>query len=147
MPLETPDRNKQVVRRLYEDCINGNRPELLPELISDDFVGQGGKGPSGFGSNIDSLRTGFPDVRFTVHDLVAEGDRVVVRWTWEATHTGTFQVWAPSGKRATNSGIAIYQLERGKVVRVWLEADRLGVLQQIGVIPPSLVPGARPASR
>jgi predicted ester cyclase len=148
MPLETPDRNKQVVRRIYEDGINRNKPELLPELISSDYEGaQGGRGPAGFGSNIDELRAGFPDVRFTLHDLVAEGDRVVVRWTWEATHTGTFRTWAPTGRRVTNSGIAIYQVEQGKVVRVWLETDRLGVLQQIGVIPPSLVPGPPPVRR
>jgi len=148
MPLETPDRNKQVVRRIYEDCINRNKPELLPELISGDYVGaQGGRGPSGFGSNIDELRTGFPDIRFTLQDLVVEGDRVAIRWTWEATHTGTFRSWPPSGRRVTTTGIAIYQLEQGKVVRVWLETDRLGVLQQIGVIPPSLVPGAPPVSR
>jgi predicted ester cyclase len=147
MPLDTPARNKQVVRRLYEDGINRNQPELLPELISGDYVAApGGRGPSGFARNVDELRTGFPDIRFTLQDLVAEGDRVAVRWTWEATHTGTFRSWAPSGQRVTTTGIAIYQLEQGKVVRVWLETDRLGVLQQIGVVPPSLVPGARPVS-
>jgi predicted ester cyclase len=109
--------------------------------------GQGARGPSGFAGNVDELRAGFPDIRFTVHDLVAEDDRVAVRWTWEATHAGTFRGWAPTGRRVTNSGNAIYQLAGGKIVRVWLETDRLGFFQQIGVIPESLVPGARPASR
>lgn len=86
-------------------------------------------------------------LRFTLHDLVAERDLVALRWTWEATHTGTFRIWRPSGKRVTNSGIVIYQLEQGKVVRVWLETDRLGVLQQIGVIPAGLVPNGRPTNR
>ena len=148
MSVETPDRNKQVVRRLYEDCINRGKPELLAELVSDEFVGEkGGRGPSGFASTIEELRAGFPDIRFSLQDLVAEGDRVAIRWTWEATHTGTFRAWAPSGKRVTNSGIAIYGLEQGRIVRVSLETDRLGVLQQIGVIPASLVPAGPPVKR
>jgi predicted ester cyclase len=146
--VETPDSNKQVARRLYEDGINRGKPEVFAELISDAFVGeQGRRGPSGFAGTVEELRAGFPDIRFTLHDLVAEGDRVVVRWTWEATHTGTFRAWAPTGKRVANSGIAIYRLEQGRIVRVTLETDRLGVLQQIGVIPPGLVPAGPPAKR
>jgi predicted ester cyclase len=148
MPLETPDRNKQVVRRLYEESINRTRPELLADLISDDFVDdQGGRGPSGFARNIESLRAGFPDIRFTLQELVAEGDRVAVRWNWEAKHTGTFRTWPPTGKRVTNSGIAIYRLEQGRIVAVSLETDRLGVLQQIGAIPAGVVPSGPPPSR
>jgi predicted ester cyclase len=146
--LDSSVRNKQVVRRIYEECINGHKLELLPELVSADYLGaQDGRGPSAFRSNIEELQTGFPDIRFTLHDLIAEGDRVAVRWTWKATHTGRFRSWAPSGRRVANSGIAIYELEQGKVVRVWLETDRLGALQQIGAIPPTLVPAAPSARR
>jgi steroid delta-isomerase-like uncharacterized protein len=141
MPTDSADRNKQVIKTLYEECINRKQPELLSTLVSEDFAGpQGARGPSGFGSNIDALRRGFPDVRFTVHDLIADGERIAVRWTWDGTHTGPFQAWAPSGKRVTNSGIAVYELQQGKIVRVWLETDRLGVLQQIGAVPADLVP-------
>ena len=141
MSTSSPDANAQLVRRLYEECINEGKPERCADLVSEDYVDDvGGKGPAGFVSNINSLLASFPDIRFTLQDLVSQADRVVVRWTWEGTHTGRFRAWAPTGKRVTNSGIAIYKLERGKVVRVWLETDRLGVLQQIGAIPERLAP-------
>jgi predicted ester cyclase len=142
IPLETLGRNKQTVRRLYEECINGRRLELLPTLVGDDFVGAGGeRGASGLAGTIDELRTGFPDIRFSLEDLIAEGDRVTVRWTWEGTHKGPFRGIAPSLKPVTNAGIAIYQIRDDKIVRAWLQTDRLGVLQQIGVIPAGAVPG------
>jgi len=142
-PLET---NKQLVRKLYEDCINPGKLELLDALFSQDYTSpQGKKGPAAFAGVVVSLRRGFPDVRFTIEDLIAEGDRVTVRWTWLGTHTGPFQAFPPSGKPVTNTGTVIYQLKERKIIRSWLEADRLGVLQQIGVVPKDLT--ASPTSR
>lgn len=127
---------KEVIRSLYEDCINTGRLELLTQLVSDDYAdGNGGRGVSAFGKNIVELRTGFPDIHFTIEDLIAERDRVVVRWKWEATHDGPFRGIQPTHKRMNNTGIAIYELKDGKVVRNWLETDRLGALQQMGVVP------------
>jgi steroid delta-isomerase-like uncharacterized protein len=135
----TLESNKQIVRKLYEDCINPGKLELLEQLFSGDYTNaQGKKGPGAFAEVVVSLRRGFPDVRFTVEDLIAEGDRVAVRWTWRGTHTGRFQVFPPSGKRVTNTGTAIYQLNGGKIIHSWLDTDRLGVLQQIGFIPNDL---------
>jgi steroid delta-isomerase-like uncharacterized protein len=69
---------------------------------------------------------------------MAEGDRVTVRWTWNGTHTGTFNGIPPSHKQVSNDGTVIYQVKDGKIVRNWLLMDRLGVLQQIGLIPSDL---------
>ena len=139
--------NKQAVRRLYEDCINPGRLDRLAELISDDFVGaHGERGPAAYAATVTGLRTGFPDLRFTVEDVVAEADRVAIRWTWHGTHSGPFAGLTPSGKSVTNSGIAIYQLANHKIIRVWFETDRLGALQQLGVVPATLgKPPAPPA--
>jgi steroid delta-isomerase-like uncharacterized protein len=139
---QTLEENKQVVRRIYEDCINRGAMELLPQLISDDYIGlRGERGPSAFASNLTSLRQGFPDIRFTIEDLIAEGDRVTVRWKWQGTHTGTFNGLPPSQKQVTNEGIVIYQLRDDKIVRNWIQTDRLGVLQEIGVVPKDLGAG------
>lgn len=139
MPADTGTSNERTVRRIYDECLNGGRIERLREVVSDDFVGpQGERGPDAFGRTLAALRTGFPDIRFTVEDVVADGDRVAIRWTWRATHTGTFRGLAPSGKPVIDTGMAFYRLEGGKVVRAWLETDRLGVLQQIGVVPADL---------
>jgi predicted ester cyclase len=142
----TPEANKQVVRRLYDECINPGRLELLSELVSDGFVGpQGARGPAGFAATITGLRAGFPDIKITVEDLIAEGDRVTVRSSWQATHTGTFRGIPPTGKRITSTSITIYQLADHKLVHSWIESDRLGTLQQMGASPAGM-DGMRPAT-
>jgi predicted ester cyclase len=129
-------QNKQLIRTVYEDHINTGRLEPLADLVSADYVSPTGeRGPAGFLANIAELRVGFPDIQFTIDQLIGEDDRVVVRWTWQATHTGTFRGVAPSGTHVTNSGIAIYQVVDHKIVRNWLETDRLGALQQMGALP------------
>src|SRR4051794_20814589 len=76
----TEAANQQLIRRLYDDCITSGRLELLPELIADDYIGpRGERGPEGFAGPLRGLRAGFPDIHFTVEDLIAQGDRVSVR--------------------------------------------------------------------
>jgi predicted ester cyclase len=124
--------NKTIVRKLYEDVINTGRLDDLDAYISADFDGGG---LETFRTNVATLLAGFPDIHFTVEDLIAEGDRVAARWTWVATHGGTFRGIAPTQRRVTNSGIVIYQLRDGRIVRNWLETDRLGALQQLEAAP------------
>jgi predicted ester cyclase len=145
MHTESLEQNKQLIRMLYGDCINQGRTDLLDGAVATDFVGPNGeRGPSGFAATIQGLRTGFPDIHFTVEDVVAEGDRVVARWQWEGTHSGPFRGHVPSYKHVTNTGIAIYQVSAGKIVRAWTETDRLGALQQIGAIGPNATVGTAP---
>ena len=122
--------NQDLVRKLYES-INTGRIEDIKALLDKDVEG----GSEQFLANITSLREGFPDIRFTIEDLIAEGDRVAVRWEWTATHTGTFRGVAPTNKRIENAGIAIYQFRDGRIIRNWVQTDRLGALQQMGVLP------------
>jgi predicted ester cyclase len=133
------EKNKLTVRRIYDEYINQTRSDLLPELVAADYVAPDGRrGPAVFASTIDALRTGIPDIRFEIEDVIAEGDRVAVRWTWSGKHTGTLNGLSPSNRQVKNDGIAIYELRQGKVSRVWLQTDRLGFLQQIGVVDASL---------
>jgi predicted ester cyclase len=134
--LDTVEMNKALVRSLYEDCINGRDLDRLDALIAPDFTGaRGERGPREFRATIEAVLTGFPGVRFEVHDLIGEGDRVAVRWTFRAVHGGRFAGIQPSHAEVTQEGNVIYQLRDGRIVRAWLQADRLGVLQQIGVVP------------
>ncbi|MFD2270741.1 ester cyclase [Undibacterium arcticum] len=140
-------KNKLLVRRLYEDCINPGNLDLLTELIADDFIGsRGEKGPSEFANTIAALRNGFPDVQFEVEDLIAEGDRVAARWKFQATHSGPFAGVAASQVQVTQTANVIYQIRDGKITRAWLQVDRLGLLQQIGALPAAVAggPAARP---
>jgi predicted ester cyclase len=139
MDNSAAEKNKQTVRRIYEEYVNQARPELLPELIAADYVAPDGqRGHAAYGSVVDGLRRGVPDIRFKVEDLIAEGDRVAIRWTWSGKHTGTLNGLSPSNRHVKNDGIAIYELRGGKVSKVWLQTDRLGFLQQIGVVDPAL---------
>ncbi|HTD04460.1 ester cyclase [Undibacterium sp.] len=133
---QTQDKNKMLVRRLYEDCFNTGNLEVLAELLARDFTGgQGEKGSTGFGAIIAGLRRGFPDAHFTLEDMFAEDDRVAVRWSLTATHKGPFAGVAASHKAVAQTAIAIYRIVDGKIHQAWLQADRLGLRQQIGGAP------------
>ena len=125
----------ELVKCLYEDCLNPRLLERLPEYLSEGFVGAGGEqGPQGFRQTVERMITAFPGLRFELEDLFAAGDRVCVRWRFEAAHLGPLSGIAPTGKTAVQQGIAIYQAQDGKLTRAWLQVDRLGVLQQIGAV-------------
>lgn len=145
MTESTHTTHKQTVRSLYESCLNKGELQLLDQLVGADYVGpRGEKGPEGFAVTVRGLRSGVPDIHFTIDELVAEGDAVMVHWTWRGTHTGTLNGFAPSQKSLTNPGIALYHLKDGKIVRGTLQTDRLGLLQQIGVLPLDLATLAQP---
>ncbi len=76
-----------------------------------------------------------PDMHATIDDMVAEGDKVVVRYTVEGTQQGELLGVPPSGKRFQTSGISVYRLAEGKIAEQWEQADLLGLMQQLGVIP------------
>ncbi len=81
------------------------------------------------------LLEAFPDSQLPVEDQIAEGDKVVTRWTCRATHTGEFQGMPPTGKYTTMTGTTIFRIANGKLVEGWTNADMLGLLQQLGAIP------------
>ena len=133
--LEIDRRPKAIVHCLFAECLNEGDLSVADQLVSPDFTGPAGKGPEGFKAMISPLRQGFPDLHFTIQDMVAEGSRVVVRWTSHGTHRGMFAGTAPTGRQVSNEGIGIYRVEDGKIVESWSQVDRLGVLQQIGALP------------
>src|ERR1700722_20295643 len=133
--LEPHQMPKAIVNGLFAECLNEGDLSVADQLVSPDFTGPSGKGPDAFKAMISPLRQGFPDLRFIIQDMLAEGSRVVVRWTSQGTHRGMFAGTAPSGRQVSNEGIGIYRVEDGKIVELWSQVDRLGVLQQIGAVP------------
>lgn len=140
--------NREVVRKLYEDCVNNGNLALVPTLVAEDYVGPNDdRGPEGYQKIVTALRSGFPDIHFTIEEILTDGDKVVVRWSWRGTHTGNFRGMAASRKSISDTGIVIYQLRDEKIVHSWLESDRLGVLQQMGVVDPNIGrPAAKPSA-
>ena len=136
------EQNKAIVRRIPEEITSQGKLELIDELFSPDFVDHAfvpelglSPGREGIKQFISMLRSAFPDINIKVQDMVAEGDKVVVRNIAQGTHQGNFMGLPPTGKSATWSEIHIVGLADGKIAEHWAVVDRLGVMQQLGAIP------------
>jgi len=133
------EQNKQVVHRLYDEVLNGKNLEPLDELAVSDYEehdplpGQG-TGLVGLKDRFRMLTTAI-DQQFFLEDVIAEGDRVVVRWSNKATHVGEFLGIPATGRSYSINGIDIYRLQDAKLAEHWHVVDSLSMLQQIGVIP------------
>jgi steroid delta-isomerase-like uncharacterized protein len=134
------EQNKALVHK-YADRINAKDLAGVLTLFGSSHI-EHAVFP-GMVSGIESLHAflnmlfaGFPDVQMTILDTIAEGDRVVLRAITEGTHTGMFLGIPPTGKRAKWSSIDIHRIAGGKIVEHWLETDQLGLLQQLGLVPP-----------
>jgi steroid delta-isomerase-like uncharacterized protein len=140
------EENKAVVRRLFEEY-NKHNLDGVEELVAPDYVWHG---PAGFGDMdlaamkqaMPAFFTAFPDLHWTVEDLIAEGDKVVSRYTCRATHQGELMGIPATGKVVTWTCILISRFAGGKCVEEWEEADMLGLFQQLGVIPQMAQTGA-----
>ncbi len=129
-------QNKQVIRNLYEQVLNKRNMALLPTLIAPEYVGfKDEKGPHAFEGFIAPLIKSFPDINWDIKDLIAEGDKVSIRWRWTGTFKNQYQKFMPTNQVTHNDGLAIYQLKDGKVIAANLQTDRLGFLQGIQVLP------------
>jgi steroid delta-isomerase-like uncharacterized protein len=133
--------NKAVFRRYFEEVLNTGNLDLVDELIARTYVSHYptgydfGGGPEGVKQIVTAVRAGFPDVHFTIEDLIAEGDKVVGRWTFRGTHQGDFMGILPTGKKVSVMGIAIYRVARGKIAEAWVAWDAMGLMQQLGAVP------------
>jgi predicted ester cyclase len=134
----TTDTNKTTVRRLFEDGFNRERLDVIDEVVAADYVdATNARGPDAFKQVITRLRSAFPDIHYTLDDVLGDGDGVAVRWHWTGTHRGPFRGIAPTQHAVTNNGAAIFRVHDGKIVAASLETDRLGFLQAIGVVAPN----------
>ena len=134
-------RNKILVRRYFEECLNQGKLETIDELISPTYVSHYpagydlGGGPADVKQIVASVRRGFSDLHFTIEDFVAQGEKVVARWTFRGTHDGNFMGIAPTGKQAQVAGVAVYRIADGKIEEVWLSWDVYGLLKQLDALP------------
>jgi steroid delta-isomerase-like uncharacterized protein len=145
------EENKAIVRRAFEEDKKRNLAGIL-ELYAPDYVIHGGEvyglpptftpGVVGLKQLFATVWTAFPDEQAVVEDLIAEGDKVVHRYTARVTHQGEFMGVPATGKVVTYTGIYISHFAGGKVVEDWRQVDDLGLMQQLGVIPQMVQGGA-----
>jgi predicted ester cyclase len=125
--------NKELVRRFYKEVYGAWNMALVDDLVSPRFISHdwpegGPTGPQAFRDYYSALRSAVPDARYVVDDLIAEGDRVVVRWRMLGTQERAFGDIPPAGRPITLKGIAVYRLEGGKLVERWVVSDVYGLL-------------------
>ena len=134
------EENKAVSRRFHEAIGKGSAQAVQKEL-APNFVAHfpGVPGPldaEGFKQLVNVFGSAFPESHFDLADEIAVGDKVVTRWTYHAVHSGAFQGIPPTGKHISMTGITILRLTGGKIVENTVELDQLGLLQQLGIVPP-----------
>jgi predicted ester cyclase len=135
MTDEIVTANRALVRRFYKEVYVDWNMAVADEVVSPLFIShdwpQGGPtGPQAFPNYYSAIRSAVPDARYEVDDLIAEGDRVVVRWRLLGTHKGDFRGIAPTGRAITLKGIAIYRVQGGKLMERWVVSDLHGLLEE-----------------
>ena len=135
------EENKALARRWVEGLFNERNLEVADEVLTPNFVfhvpfdPEGLRGAEGVKQFISAYRSAFPDGHTTIEEQIAEGDKVVNRWTARGTHQREFQGIVPTGNRVTFTGIDIFRIADGELEEGWVELDALGWMQQLGAVP------------
>jgi steroid delta-isomerase-like uncharacterized protein len=138
MPTE---ENKAIARRWSEELWSTGNLAVADKLVAPNYVRHDPgdlfsvEGPEGVKRLVERIRARQPDLHILIEDMIAEGDRVVTRYTVTGTDTGGFMGRAPTGKQTKATGIQIFRIVDGKIVESWANRDDLGVLQQLGLVP------------
>ena len=139
------EENKTVVRRYFAGAYADKGEALVDELLAPDYVGRFPPNPDVVGQEAvkqfnRETRHAFPDLELMLDEFIAEGDRVVVRWTMRGTHLGEMRGGiAPTGKPFTVTGTTTNRIAGGKIAEAWGSIDLLGLMLQLGLVTP---PGA-----
>ncbi|MEX0657550.1 MAG: ester cyclase [Egibacteraceae bacterium] len=141
--MTTADEHKQIVLRYIEEVWNKNDPSKFDEFVAPDAVfhdlvreGSFPPGRAAAQENMRRFQKAFgPDMTMEIHDVIAEGDRVVFRFTSDAVHRGEFQGFPPTYRSGTVNGLVVVRMEDGRIAEGWAELDQMGVARQLGLMP------------
>jgi steroid delta-isomerase-like uncharacterized protein len=132
------EKNKALARQIIEEIFNGSNLPNLEALIGKDVVihdtDKELHGLEQLRQGIKNLHTAFPDLNYTIEELLADNGKVAVRCRGKGTHAGSFRGIAPTGKKMTYTVILIWRFENDKMVEHWAVSDVYGMLQQLEVI-------------
>lgn len=138
-PISEERENMQVVRRFFEVGPSKGDLEAADALLAPEFslhtpLPTPGPGIEAMNTVITTCRAAFHGLSVTVHDIMAEGDKVTCRFTARGVHEGAFMGISPTGKGIEMTGIEIFRLRDGKIVELWGEANLMGLMQQLGIL-------------
>jgi steroid delta-isomerase-like uncharacterized protein len=135
------EENKRISRRIAEEAFAQGKVEVLDELVDENLVDNSPglpdlpPGREGLKSLARAYHEAFPDMEIRIEEQIAEGDKVVTRWSASGTHQGDFMGIPATGRQGGATGITIDRIQNGKVVETVTNWDILGLLQQLGAIP------------
>jgi steroid delta-isomerase-like uncharacterized protein len=130
---------KYLVRRWFDEVWNQGRQDTIDALLTSDSIvhglsdasGQPVHGPAGFRTFYDRFRSAFSDIHIAIDDMLAEGDKVCARFTFEAIHSGADLGPAPTGRRIRITGLCISRWRDGRIAEAWNEFDAAGMMAQM----------------
>jgi steroid delta-isomerase-like uncharacterized protein len=136
--------NKAIANRIFEEIWNEGNLDVADEILDSELVRHDSGNPSasgpvgreGFKQLVSVYRSAFPDIHWTINDMIAEDNLVASRWTATGTHQGELMGIPPTGASVTGTGISIVRIVDGKVKEEWADWDSLAMMQQLGVISP-----------
>ena len=139
--MEKMPNNKDVVGRFIEEVLNQGNVDAAGQFFWEDMVEQvplPGQGPGlqGLKDVLRGMRTAFPDMHWTIQEQIAEGDKVLSRFEWTGTHRGTFLGVPATNRPVTVCGLVIDRLEGGRLKDTRIIMDTLGLMMQLGAVPP-----------
>ena len=138
--MGTVEENKATLKRIYDEIWNKGNMSVVPELISPDYLystpQRDLRGPEGFSEMINIWRTAFPDLTYTIDDIVGEDDKLAVRVSGQGTFKGKLQNWEPNGKHVTWTQGIFYRYKDAKCVEAIPFWDSLAFFRQAGITPP-----------
>ncbi|HVP64389.1 MAG TPA: ester cyclase [candidate division Zixibacteria bacterium] len=134
------EKNKEVVRRIIDECFNNGNFKNLSQYFAKNYTFSEptvpeGKGAEGFQKLVSQYRIAFPDLNLTIERQFEDGDTVITLWRSTGTHRGELFGALPTGKYCTSHGVMISRMDNGKIIEGRQEWDVLGLMRQIGAIP------------
>jgi steroid delta-isomerase-like uncharacterized protein len=133
------EQNKKLARRWFEDLFSRGDLDAANEILSAEFVDhlprEEERGIEELKHYVSIYRTAFPDIQDKVEDIVAEGDKVVVRWMSRGTHQGEYMGIAPTGRHVTFTGMRLFRFAENQIAESWVNIDERGLQEQLGAIP------------
>jgi steroid delta-isomerase-like uncharacterized protein len=136
---EMSELNKTLARRWFEDLFSRGNLDVANEILSAEFVDhlthEDERGLEELKAYVTIYRAAFPDIKDTLEQIVAEGDKVVVRWTSRGTHQGEFMGAAPTGRHVTFTGMRLFRIAENKIAESWVNIDERGLQEQLGTAP------------
>lgn len=134
----TPDQMLAMVGRYFGELMSQGNFDVIDEIIAERFsfhiptLPEPIRGKDGMRGFVTGLRTGFPDIHFTIERQIAEGDKAAARWFIEGTHNGPFLGMPPTGNKIKDQGVDIFVFQGGKIAEIWVNENDLGLMKQLG---------------